>query len=53
MFTIKSINIINKSYDNDYYNEIILELAEKGEIMDYYICNDINKIKFLKFFIKF
>jgi hypothetical protein len=45
--TIKSPNIINDPYDN--YNELELERAESGRTMEYYISNDINKIKFLKF----
>jgi len=45
--TIKSPNIINDPYDN--YQEIELEIGESGRTMEYYINNDINKIKFLKF----
>ena len=45
--TIKSPNIINDPYDN--YNDLELERAESGRTMEYYISNDINKIKFLKF----
>ena len=44
---INSPNIINDPYDN--YNELSLEMAESGRIMEYYISKDINKIKFLKF----
>ena len=44
---IKSPNIINDPYDN--YQEIELEIGESGRTMEYYINNDINKIKFLKF----
>ena len=44
---INSPNIINDQYDN--YNELSLEVAKSGRIMEYYICKDINKIKFLKF----
>ena len=45
--TIKSPNIINDPYDN--YQETELEIGESGRTMEYYINNDINKIKFLKF----
>ena len=45
--TLKSPNIINDPYDD--YNELELESAESGRVMDYYISKDINKIKFLKF----
>ena len=45
--TLKSPNIINDPYDD--YNELELENAESGRVMEYYISKDINKIKFLKF----
>ena len=45
--TIKSPNIINDPYDN--YQETELEIGESGRTMEYYINNDIKKIKFLKF----
>ena len=45
--TLKSPNIINDPYDD--YNELELESAESGRVMEYYINKDINKIKFLKF----
>ena len=44
---LKSPNIINDPYDD--YNELELENGESGRIMEYYISQDINKIKFLKF----
>ena len=44
---IKSPNIINDPYDN--YKEFSLEMAESGRIMEYYLSQDIEKIKFLKF----
>ena len=44
---LKSPNIINDPYDD--YNELELESAESGRVMEYYINKDINKIKFLKF----
>ena len=44
---LKSPNIINDPYDD--YNELELENAESGGVMEYYISKDINKIKFLKF----
>ena len=44
---IKSPNIINDPYDN--YKEFSLEMAESGRIMEYYLSQDIKKIKFLKF----
>ena len=44
---IKSPNIINDPYDN--YKELELERVEIGRTLEYYISNDINKIKFLKF----
>ena len=45
--TIKSPNIINDPYDD--YKELELDRAESGRTLEYYISNDINKIKFLKF----
>ena len=45
--TLKSPNIINDPYND--YNELELESAESGRVMEYYISQDINKIKFLKF----
>ena len=45
--TIKSPNIINDPYDN--YKELEWERAESVMTMEYYISNNINKIKFLKF----
>ena len=45
--TIKTPNIINEPYDN--YQEIELEIGENGRTMEYYVNNDIKKIKFLKF----
>ena len=45
--TMKSPNIINDPYDN--YKDLELEMEESGRTMEYYISNDINKIKFLKF----
>ena len=44
---IKSPNVINVPYDN--YNELQLEKEESGRIMEYYLSQDIKKIKFLKF----
>ena len=45
--TLKLPNIIKDQYDD--YNELELESAESGRVMEYYISKDINKIKFLKF----
>ena len=44
---IKSPNVINDPHNN--YNELKLENGESGRTMEYYISEDINKIKFLKF----
>ena len=44
---INSPNIINDPYNK--YNELRLEKAESGRILEYYINKDINKIEFLKF----
>lgn len=45
--TIKTPNIIKDPYGN--YQEIELDIGENGRTMEYYINNDIKKIKFLKF----
>ena len=44
---IKSPNVINDPYD--IYNELQLEKKESGRTMEYYLSQDIKKIKFLKF----
>ena len=42
--TLKSKKIIKDPYDD--YNELVLENAESGRVVEYYISKDINKIKF-------
>ena len=42
-----SPDLIN--YTHNKYNEIMLRVGEGGRIMEFYINNDIKKIKFLKF----
>ena len=44
---IKSPNIISDPYDD--YSELSLKMEESGRTIEYYLSQDIDKIKFLKF----